>query len=204
MRAGRSAKFSTQTAWRVTVLAVLLGYTHLLFSGGIATASTASRGYAYDTSPPYDGAAHSAQARTSATTPVGMQDGVDGLRERAATAAGPFHVVFAKCVAAESVPEGVVYRRTDLLGGKPPIDKAKSEARNVSRQSEHSRANPDADVEFEIIGRADPGTELDRMEEFFIRQEGGPTNVGNPNGGLANRRHQMNDSRYLGAGGDLW
>ena len=107
-------------------------------------------------------------------------------------------------VAAKSVPEGVVYRRTDLLGGKPYIGQAKSEARYGARQSEHARANPDADFEFEIIGRANPGTELDRMEEFFIRQGGGPTNLGNPNGGLANLRHQMSDPRYWGAGGDLW
>ena len=91
-----------------------------------------------------------------------------------------------------------------MLGGKPYIGQAESEARYGARQSEHARANPDADFEFEIIGRANPGTELDRMEEFFIRQGGGPTNVGNPNGGLANRRHQMSDPRYWGAGGDLW
>lgn len=41
------------------------------------------------------------------------------------------------------------------------------------------------------------------MEEHFIRQGGGPPNKGNPNGGLANRRHQMNDTRYREAGGDL-
>ena len=57
---------------------------------------------------------------------------------------------------------------------------------------------------FEIIGRAKPGSELDRMEEFFIRQEGGPTNLNNPNGGLANGRHQMSGPRYVGAGGDPW
>jgi len=57
---------------------------------------------------------------------------------------------------------------------------------------------------FEIIGRAKPGSELDRMEEFFIRQEGGPTNLNNPNGGLANVRHQMSGPRYVGAGGDPW
>jgi hypothetical protein len=107
-------------------------------------------------------------------------------------------------VAAKSVPEGVVYKRTDLLGGKPYVGQAKSEGRYTARQSEHARANPDADFDFEIIGRANPGTELDRMEEFFIRGGGGPTNLGNPNGGLSNLGHQMSDSRYSGAGGDLW
>ena len=27
---------------------------------------------------------------------------------------------------------------------------------------------------------------------------------GNPNGGLANKRHQMSEPRFLAAGGDLW
>ncbi|GGF42677.1 hypothetical protein GCM10011519_15710 [Marmoricola endophyticus] len=102
------------------------------------------------------------------------------------------------------VPEGIVYRRTDLLGSKPYIGQAKSEARYLSRQAEHARAHPDADFEFEVVGRANPGRELDRMEEFFIRREGGPTNLGNPDGGLANLRHQMSETRYQDAGGDLW
>ena len=103
--------------------------------------------------------------------------------------------------AAKSVPNGIIYRRTDLLGGKPYIGQAKSESRYLTRQSEHARVHPDADFEFEIIGRSN---QLDRMEEFFIRGGGGPTNLGNPSGGLANLRHQMSDSRYRGAGGDLW
>lgn len=75
-------------------------------------------------------------------------------------------------------------------------------ARFLARQAEHARANPNADFEFEIIGRANPGTELDRLEEYYIRQGGGPTNLSNPNGGLGNWRHQMSDSRYSDAGGD--
>jgi hypothetical protein len=107
-------------------------------------------------------------------------------------------------VAAKAVPDGIVYRRTDLLGGKPYVGQTKSESRYLRRQSEHARANPGADFEFEIIGRANPRTELDRLEEFYIRRGGGPTNLSNPNGGLANWRHQMSDSRYWDAGGDLW
>lgn len=106
--------------------------------------------------------------------------------------------------AAEDVPEGIVYGRIDAAGGKPYVGQAKSEARYAARQAEHARANPDADFDFEILGRANPGTELDRMEEYFIRQGGGPTNGSNPGGGLANLRHQMSDSRYLAAGGDPW
>ncbi len=74
------------------------------------------------------------------------------------------------------------------MDGKPYIRHAKNEARYVARQAEHARAHPDADFEFEIIGRAKPGTQLDRMEEFYIREGGGPTNLSNPNGGLANMR----------------
>jgi hypothetical protein len=53
-----------------------------------------------------------------------------------------------------------------------------------------------------MIGRAEPGAQLDRLEEYFIRLEGGPTNLSNPEGLLANLRHQMSDARYWGAGGD--
>jgi len=112
----------------------------------------------------------------------------------------------ATSVAAETGAEdaaGIVYRRTDLAGGKPYIGQAKSDARFLARQAEHARANPEADFEFEVIGRANPGTELDRMEEYYIRQGGGPTNLGNPNGGLSNLRHQMSDSRYGDARGDF-
>jgi len=97
---------------------------------------------------------------------------------------------------------GIVYRRIDAAGGKPYVGQAKSDARFLARQAEHARANLNADFEFEIIGRANPGTELDRLEEYYIRQGGGPTNRGNPAGRLANLRHQMSDSRYADAGGD--
>lgn len=90
------------------------------------------------------------------------------------------------------------------MGGKPYIGQAKSESRFLARQSEHARENSDADFEFEIIGRGQPGGQLSRIEEFFIRQGGGPTNKGNPNGGLANMRHHMSDARYLLSGGDPW
>ncbi len=99
---------------------------------------------------------------------------------------------------------GIAYQRTDLMGGKSYVGQAKSQARYTARQAEHARANPDADFEFEILGRAEPGGQLDRMEEFFIRRGGGSTNLSNPDGGLANLRHQMSDLRYLKAGGDPW
>ena len=43
---------------------------------------------------------------------------------------------------------------------------------------------------------------MDRLEEYFIRSMGGPTNKSNPAGELANKRHQMSDTRYMDAGGD--
>jgi hypothetical protein len=129
------------------------------------------------------------------------------LPEEAATAGGIDAAVDADegvgaRVAADDGPSGVVYRRTDANGGKPYFGQAKSLVRYVARQSEHARANPLADFDFEIVGRAEPGIDPDRLEEYYIREGGGPTNLRNPEGSLANMRHQMSDSRYLRAGED--
>ncbi len=97
---------------------------------------------------------------------------------------------------------GIVYRRTDLNGSKPYIGQAKSEKRFLARQNEHARANPDAAFSYERLGRAEPGPQLDRLEEYHIRREGGPTNLSHPDGPLGNKRHQMSDTRYGTAGGD--
>lgn len=112
-------------------------------------------------------------------------------------------VVSGHCVAAEAGDDavGVVYRRPDELGGKPYIGQSKSDDRFRARQAKHARANPDAVFRYDELGRARPGTQLDRREESYIRQGGGPTNRGNPNGGLANRRHKMSDQRHWGVGG---
>lgn len=67
----------------------------------------------------------------------------------------------------------------------------------------HARDNPDADYEFEELGKEKPGVDLDRLEEDWIRAGGGPTNKSNPNGGLENKRHQMNDKAYKEAGGEV-
>ena len=63
---------------------------------------------------------------------------------------------------------------------------------------------PCADFEFDIIGRAERGLELERLEEYWIGELGGPTNKGNPDGLLSNKRHQMSDGRYENAGGAPW
>ncbi len=103
--------------------------------------------------------------------------------------------------AAKETDEGIVYLRADKLGGKPYVGQSKSAARYEARQVEHARENPFADFEFSIVGRAKPGTELDRLEEYFIRRLGGPTTRRNPAGALANRRHQRSKRHYLEAGG---
>ena len=92
--------------------------------------------------------------------------------------------------------DGIVYKRTDINGGKPYIGQAKNEQRFRARQMEHARKNPEADFEFQVVGREEPGVALDRLEEYHIRLNGGPTNKSNPYGGLENKRHQMNDKRY--------
>ena len=47
---------------------------------------------------------------------------------------------------------------------------AKSEARFIQRQSEHARAYPDADFDFTIVKRANPGVQLDIAEHNFIQE----------------------------------
>ncbi|MCQ2001005.1 DUF6531 domain-containing protein [Arthrobacter zhaoxinii] len=100
-------------------------------------------------------------------------------------------------------PEGIVYLRTDPSGQvKPYIGQSKSPERFEARKAEHNRSIPGITFEFDELDRAEPGIELDRLEEFYIREWGGPTNKANPDGGLSNKRHQMSDKRYQEAGGD--
>jgi hypothetical protein len=133
-----------------------------------------------------------------------------GFRSLSAAAGGaaldaldPLGLASAEEAEAAEDAEGIVYLRSDAEGGQDYVGQAKSEARFLARQSEHARANPDADFSFEILGRAEPGEQLDRLEQFEINQRGGPTNASNPDGGLANARNQMNPTRYHQAGGDF-
>lgn len=50
------------------------------------------------------------------------------------------------------------------------------------------------------LGRAQPGKDLNVMEETHIRLGGGPTNKG---GKLANKRYQMSEKNYRAAGGTI-
>ena len=102
-------------------------------------------------------------------------------------------------------PEGVAYLRIDELGEmKPYVGQSKSLDRFNLRQTEHNRDFPETTFRFRELCRIEPGVELDRLEEYYIREMGGPTNKGNPDGLLSNKRHQMSDRRYAAAGGDQW
>ncbi len=98
-----------------------------------------------------------------------------------------------------TVPDGIVYRRTNPETGACYIGQCKSPQRFEARQGEHNRAN-DTEYQFEILGRAEPGTDLDVLEESLIRSEGGINRRG---GLLENQRHQMNDQRYRDNGGTV-
>ncbi|MGD9428852.1 RHS repeat-associated core domain-containing protein [Arthrobacter russicus] len=99
---------------------------------------------------------------------------------------------------------GVVYYRTDATGNlKPYVGQSKTNSRYVNRQKEHGRNTPSSNFDFDVVGRAPQGVELDKLEEDFIRRCGGPTNKSNPNGGLSNKRYEMNDIRYQENGGTV-
>ncbi len=102
----------------------------------------------------------------------------------------------------EGSEDGIVYERLDSSENplKPYRGQAKSDLRYSARQAEHSRDYPDSDFSFTIIDRAEPGLALDLAEQRAIDAGGGPTNVGNPEGQLSNRRNQVSEKRFK----DLW
>jgi len=93
---------------------------------------------------------------------------------------------------AEEPPRGVVYKRTDPATGEEYIGQSKSPERFDQRQREHD-SELDVEHEFEIVARAEPGLDLDVLEEEMIRSRGGLQREG---GTLANKRHQMSKKRY--------
>ena len=98
-------------------------------------------------------------------------------------------------------PAGVVYLRTDLITGEEYVGQAKSWQRYLKRQTEHARKFPNKVFTFEVLGRANPGLDLDVLEESWIRAGGGKNSV--PGSVLQNDRVQMNDARYRAAGGTV-
>jgi hypothetical protein len=93
--------------------------------------------------------------------------------------------------------DGIVYKRTNPKTTKDYVGQAKSDEHYVKRQNAHNNSKG-VKHEYEELGRAKPGKDLDVLEETKIRQGGGPEKKG---GKLENQRYQMNDERYKSAGG---
>jgi RHS repeat-associated protein len=95
---------------------------------------------------------------------------------------------------AEAVAEGVVYRRTNTETGRCYIGRCNSDQLYSTRQRAHDRAQGTRH-EYEVLERAQPGQPLREAEQRHIDANGGPTNRSNPNGGLENRRHEIDPRR---------
>lgn len=92
--------------------------------------------------------------------------------------------------------EGVVYMRIDPSGEiKPYIGQANSAENYARRQTTHNK-NYQRKFNYVPLERPKTQGDLDFWEEYYIRDNGGPTNKSNPYGGLSNKRHQMNDIRF--------
>ena len=94
----------------------------------------------------------------------------------------------------EAVAEGVVYRRTNTETGRCYIGRCNSDQLYSTRQRAHDRAQGTRH-EYEVLERAEPGRPLREAEQRQIDANGGPTNRSNPNGGLENRRNEI-DPRH--------
>jgi hypothetical protein len=88
--------------------------------------------------------------------------------------------------------QGIVYLRTNPETGEEYVGQAKSPERFDARQGEHD-SDLGVEHDYEILGRANPGIDLDALEETMIRENGGIQKEG---GTLANKRHQMSNTRY--------
>jgi RHS repeat-associated protein len=105
----------------------------------------------------------------------------------------------AEAVTKAKPPEGIVYKRTNSQTGETYIGQSRSPARFKARQAEHDRAQG-VRHDYDVLGRAEPGTSLDVLEESKIREHGGIQREGGP---LANKRHQMSEKRYRESGGTV-
>lgn len=94
---------------------------------------------------------------------------------------------------------GIVYKRINRKTGEEYIGQAKSPKRFKARQKEHDK-KLDAKHDYEVLGKAKPGKDLDVLEETKIREHGGLQKEG---GKLANKRHQMSETRYREHGGTV-
>jgi RHS repeat-associated protein len=100
----------------------------------------------------------------------------------------------------DGAPVGIVYRRINPRTGETYIGQAKSPEHFSKRQNSHDRKLR-VYHEYEVIGRAHPGQALDVLEETQIRLHGGLKHKIEGDGGVVNKRYQMNDERYRRAGG---
>jgi RHS repeat-associated protein len=98
---------------------------------------------------------------------------------------------------ARGVEKGIVYLRTNVVTGEKYIGQAKSESRFAKRQKEHDK-NLLSKHEYEPLGNATPGKQLDVLEESMIRNHG---SIAKEGGSLLNKRHQMSDKNYRANGG---
>jgi hypothetical protein len=110
---------------------------------------------------------------------------------------GACGVVVHNSPCSEAAEAGVVYKRSNPITGETYVGQSKSPSRFDARRGEHDR-QLDVQHEYEILGTAPHGKELDVLEESMIRSHGGIERRG---GTLSNRRHQMSDKRYREAGG---
>jgi len=144
------------------------------------------------------GAVYSGAANLNLATGEPIGDGwqratvfASGIASTASIAAGGLGL-YNSLISPAVEGDGIVYLRTNPETGEQYIGQAKSPQRFDARQSEHDN-NLGVEHDYEILGHANPGIDLDVLEETMIREYGGIQREG---GTLVNRRHQMSDARY--------
>ena len=92
--------------------------------------------------------------------------------------------------------QGVVYQRTDASGNLGDYyGQAQNETRYAARQGEHADANPNSQFNFQQVSGANPGDNLDFMEQFQITANGG-ARTQDPFTPLSNDIRSMSDARF--------
>jgi len=92
--------------------------------------------------------------------------------------------------------QGIIYLRTDASGNLGDYyGQVQSDARYTVRQGEHANKNPNSQFNFQRISGANPGDNLDFMEQFQITANGG-ARTQNPLTPLSNGIRVMSDARF--------